>query len=308
MQPIRNVAFVGMGAVGSIYAQCVLKNNPGACAWAVVAQKESYEKDPVTINGEPILIDLKTKEEAGKKADLIIISVKWHQLSHATEEMVPFMGDDTQILSLLNGISSEEALAQRFGWEHVLLSLGSGIDSNRTGHAVNMNRRGKILFGERRNENLSERAARVKDFFESSRIPYEIPLDMEKAMWWKLMVNVGANQVSAVYGLSYGDLVASTQAMDKMRQAQTEVIQVARALGIALSQEDITVWEEQLRSLSAQGRSSTLQDIDHKRKTEADIFGGEICRLGQKAGVPTPVNAWLLEKIREMEKEYLTIG
>lgn len=298
---MKNVAFVGIGAVGSIYAECMIKNNRDLRVWAIVRNKDHYKDAPVIINGELLPIKLKTPDENELKADLIIIAVKWHQLFEAIEEAAGFMHQGTQILSLLNGISSEEILASRFGWGHVLYAIGSGIDSCRSGHSIVMNRRGQIIFGEKNNERLSERVLAVRHLFEKSGVPHHIPLDMEKQLWWKLMVNVGMNQVSAVYSLTYGAFRENAQAMHTMRKAQEEVLRIAQAKGIDITEKDIQAWEEQLKGLSANGRSSTLQDIWNRRKTEVEIFGGDVCKLGAVLGIPTPVNHELLSQIRQIE-------
>jgi 2-dehydropantoate 2-reductase len=48
---------------------------------------------------------------------------------------------------------------------------------------------------------------------------------------------------------------------------------------------------------------STWQDLYLKRgSTEADLFNGEIIRLGKQGGVPTPLNSLLLEMIEIMTR------
>lgn len=308
MLMFTKVAFIGIGAVGSIYAQCMLKNKREADVWAIVPQKETYDAMPVIVNGELLRIPLRTADENETKADVIIVAVKWHHLEKAMDEAAQFMHRGTQVISLLNGIRSEDCLAARFGWSRVLYAICSGIDSSRAGHTITMNRRGQILFGEKTNEHLSQRVLAVRHLFERTGVPHRIAIDMEKQLWWKLMVNVGMNQVSALYGLSYGAFLDSPQAMHMMRNAQMEVLKLARAKRVDLSENDIQAWEEQLRGLSAAGRSSTLQDIWNRQKTEVEIFGGEVCKLGRELGIPTPVNEALYLKIRQIEDGYLGIG
>jgi 2-dehydropantoate 2-reductase len=304
MKPIRSVAFVGIGAVGSIYAQCFTSNKKGIQSCAVVRDPDSYRQDPVTINGKPIEIPIVSASQVVKPVDLVLLSVKTYHLDKAIGDMEPLVGPDTQILSLLNGIDSEEALIRAFGPEHVLYAICSGIDANRAGHRVTMNRRGEIWFGESRNDTFTERVAQIRVVFEGVGLPYRIPLDMQKALWWKFMVNVGVNQVSALKGLCYGEMRKDPAAMDLMRQAQEEVLLLAQASGVSLTRQDICAWEEQLQTLSPEGRASTLQDLWQHRKTEVESFGGEVLRRGRLLDVETPVNAMLLEEIHALERQY----
>jgi 2-dehydropantoate 2-reductase len=44
-----------------------------------------------------------------------------------------------------------------------------------------------------------------------------------------------------------------------------------------------------------------LQDVEAGRKTEVEIFAGKVIELGQRHGLPTPVNQRLFDAIREIE-------
>lgn len=299
---VRSVAFAGIGSVGAIYAELALQHADVPC-FAVVKDKSSYEERPVSVNGQRLNIPLKTPQE-GERVDLVMIAVKWVGLEDVLEQLAPFIGEGTIILSLLNGVNSESVIAARFPQACVLPAMCSGIDSNRQGRAVRMNRRGKIVFGEFNGEQ-SENVQAVAQYFEQTGILFETPEDMLHRMWWKLMVNVGMNQVSAVTGLDYEGVRTNPDAMDQMHRAQREVIAIANALGIMMDERDIEEWDRQLMTLSCHGMSSTLQDIRARRKTEVELYGGEICQLGCRLGVPTPENERLVARIKEIEGLYL---
>ena len=299
---IRSVAFAGIGSVGAIYAELALACSQAQC-FAIVRDRSSYEERPVSVNGKRLEIPLKTPDK-GEEVDLLIVAVKWHALEDVMEQVERFVGRNTIILALLNGVNAERVIASRFPQAHVLLSMCSGIDSNRQGRNVRMNHRGKIVFGEL-DGSRSEAVGAVARYFDCAGIPYEAPQDMLHQMWWKLMVNVGMNQVSAVTGLDYEGVRTNPEVMELMHRAQREVIAVACAQGIAMDERDIDAWDKQLAGLSCHGISSTLQDIRARRKTEVGLYGGEICRLGKLLGIETPVNEMLLGRILDIERAYL---
>ena len=299
---VRSVAFAGIGSVGAIYAELACVNEHVPC-WAVVRDKQSYIDRPVSVNGQRMDIVLKTPEE-GAPVDLLIVAVKWNALQEVLGQVERFVGDHTVILSLLNGVNSETVIEERFPQAHVLLAMCSGIDSNRTGRDVRMNRRGKIVFGEKDGRN-GEDVLRVQRYFDQVGIPYEVAEDMQHQMWWKLMVNVGMNQISAVYDLDYEGVRSNPEVMAQMHRAQREVIAVANAQGIALDERDIEKWDRQLAGLSCHGLSSTLQDIRARRKTEVELYGEEVCRRGKALGIETPENEKLVSEIRAIERTYL---
>ena len=300
---IHAVAFAGLGAVGAIYAQraSLCTETPST---AIVRDSCSYQKDPVFINGNRLDLPLLTPTQQHEPFDLIIVAVKWHTFKQTMEQIAPFTGDKTIILSLLNGIQSEKLLMQRFPQAHVLPALCSGVDSNRTGRRVSMNRIGQIVFGEP-NGQVSDAMLAVADYFQRVQIPYSFSNEIEHALWWKLMVNVGINQVSGVMNLNYGAFRQNEEAMMRMHRAQREVIAIARAKGIPMTEADMDQWDHQLNSLSPDGFSSTLQDIRARRKTEVELYGDEICRMGRELGIATPENKALASAIHQIEQAYL---
>lgn len=299
---IRSVAFAGIGSVGAIYAELALRYKEVSCV-AVVRDKASYDERPVSVNGRLLDIPLKTPDE-GYQVDLVIVAVKWNVLGDVLDQLKPFVGTGTIILSLLNGVSSEAVIESVFPQAKVLLAMCSGVDSSREGRAVSMRRRGKIVFGEA-DGSRSQAVASVRQYLDDAGIPHEMPEDMLHQMWWKLMVNVGMNQVSAVTDLNYEGMRTNPEAMERMHRAQREVIAVANAQGIAMDERDIEAWDRQLAGLSCCGISSTLQDIRARRKTEVELYGETVCRLGKRLGIAAPENEKLVRDIRKIEKEYL---
>jgi 2-dehydropantoate 2-reductase len=298
------VLVVGLGALGAPYAHAMRAAKPDITISALVPETgaHTYESEPVKINGRPLTIPLANFEEPRMPADLILVAVKRYNLETILSPLNDFVGPNTLILSLMNSIDSEEILASCFGWPRVLYATCVGVDSNRRGRSVTLNSLGRLLLGEERNDPPGKKAEALRDFFESCGIPVEIPQDMRLALWRKLLVNVGMNQVSAIRNLEYGPFRNNAAAMEEMRAAQREVIQVAVAEGVGLSEKDIESWERQLCALSESGMSSMLQDIRQRRRTEVDSFGGTIIALGKKHGIPVPVNIILVNEIRKIEK------
>ncbi|MCK4901495.1 MAG: hypothetical protein KAS38_22120, partial [Anaerolineales bacterium] len=72
--------------------------------------------------------------------------------------------------------------------------------------------------------------------------------------------------------------------------------------GVNLGENDVEDWYKVLNTLSPQGKTSMLQDIEAKRKTEVEIFGGKVVELGEAYGISTPVNHTLLRIIQVLEE------
>ncbi len=303
MGKIKNVSIIGLGAIGGSYAAKLF--DAASINLTVIADKQrigKYSADKLKVNGRAYDFNFAEPNADCDYADLVLIAVKYHNLGQAVEAVRKRVGPDTIILSLLNGIDSEEIVGKAFGMEKLLYSSCVGIDAIRKGNAINYTSFGKLYFGERQNRVHTDRVEILKALFEAADIPYFIPEDMIKALWWKYMVNVGVNQTSAVLGANYGVFHSMQDARELMETAMREVIKVAEKAGVKLGEEDIREVHKVLGTLSAEGKTSMLQDMEARRKTEVEMLSGVLMDLGRKLGVPTPVNDTLYKMIRIMEQ------
>jgi 2-dehydropantoate 2-reductase len=119
---------------------------------------------------------------------------------------------------------------------------------------------------------------------------------------------VGMNPASAVLRAPYGTFQSSADARALMVALMREVLGLAGAAGVDLVEKDIDDWYAVLDTLSPQGKTSMLQDVEAGRKTEVEMLAGKVVDLGQKYGIATPVNQTMLRIIRVMEQRMGTEG
>ncbi len=299
---IERVYVCGLGALGGMFAQS-LGRVPQIDLRVVAAgeRAERYRRQGVTVNGSPLAVSVLSPDQPAAPADLLLIGVKWHQLPEAIGAVRPFVGPETVILSLLNGIASEGVIAQAVGADKVLYSFVVETDAVRQGDDIRYGRLGTIVFGEAQNPVPSARVAAVAGLLGRAGIPHRVPADMLRELWWKFMLNVGVNQVSAVLRVGYGAFQTLPEARELVRMACREVVAIADRSGIALAEDDIDSIFPILGRLSPERKTSMLQDMEAGRKTEVEIFGGTVVAEGRRLGVATPVNAVLLNMIRTLE-------
>lgn len=257
------------------------------------------------VNGKHYLIPVAAPDDPRPPADLLIVAVKHHHLDKAIRDIKNMVGDKTIIMSVMNGIDSEEQIGRAYGMDRVLYAVAVGMDALKEGNTVTYTRQGKIFFGERENDVVTERVKRVQALFDRAGIAYEMPPDMIRILWWKFMINVGTNQASAALRAPYGVFQRSPEARDLMESAMREVMALAAKANIHLFEEDIQNWYTVLSGLSPEGKTSMLQDVEAGRKTEVEMFAGKVIELGRRYNVPTPVNQKLFETIKQIEASYL---
>lgn len=303
---IKNVIICGIGAIGSIYANKI-QNYPNADLRVLVDKERylRYSKTPMKFNGKELNFNYVLPDAQNFKADLIIIATKYSGLEEAKENIKNFVKADTIILSLLNGVTSEEILAETYGWEKVLLSYFIGHSAVRVGNEISHDDVNTIVFGQREKSESAINVEKVKEFFERVGINYKIPEDMRYSLWLKFMLNVAANQTTAILRLNFGDMLANKKCMEFATNIMKEVQAIAAAEGVKNTQNMIEKTIEHLHTMAPEGKTSMLQDIEAGRKTEVDMFAGTMIKLGQKHNIQTPYNKVLKEMIEILQENQI---
>jgi 2-dehydropantoate 2-reductase len=293
------VHLVGLGAVGAGYGSRMLAAGIDLHVVAGPERAEQLRRFPTVVNGVEYQFPLLARDDEAN-ADVIVVAVKYPAFAEAIELIAPGVGEGTVILSLLNGIDSEPVLAEAFPQAVVLPSVTVGIDAVRVGRQVSYTSLGRIIFGDSESaDQPSAAVGRLAELLAGSGIAAEVSPNMAHQLWWKFLINVGVNQVSAVLGAPYRAFQTSgSPAREAMLSAQREVIAVANAEGVPLGEPDLAAWLEVLAKLGPDNYTSMAQDALAGRATEVDIFAGRVCELGRQHGIPTPINEVLWQLLK----------
>lgn len=290
---IKKVIICGLGALGLTYAN-KLKN---VCELKILANAErieKYKKNIPTLNGQKIELDY-ISPDAHWNPDLIIISTKSTGLNSAIDYIKNFVTDKTSIISLINGISSEETISKNYPEAKVLRSYFIGHSAIKSNNNVTQDGIGKIVI---------EPNLELENFFKDSNIDYEIAGDIIYSQWLKLGVNVILNQPSAIYNATVGELKNLPEYLPLAKKLLREVKEVAIACGVKNLENFETEVLESANLVADDGKTSMYQDILAQRKTEVDIFSGEIIKLGKKFGIKTLENINIYNQIKKIESNW----
>lgn len=290
---IKQVIISGLGALGITYAS-KLKTCCDLKILADAERIEKYKKNPPTLNNKELELNYITPED-NFEADFVIITTKSLGLNSVIKNLKNFVSEKTVIISLINGISSEEIIKDAFPNSKVIRSFFIGHSAMREGNNVTQDGIGKIFI---------EKNELLEVFFAENNIDYEVSDDIIRAQWIKLGVNIILNEPSAIYELTVGELRSREDYLPLAKNLLREVFEVAKALGI----NNLETYEQEVLEsiylIADYGKTSMYQDIIAKRKTEVDIFSGEIIRLGKKYGIKTPYNEDVYNKIKLKEASF----
>ena len=304
MQKIKKISLIGLGAMGVFFAPRLAAAYPeGFRVIADGERKRRLEEKGVIVNGVNYKFPIITPDEKGDPADLILIGVKGYGLDQAIEDIRNQVGEETLIISLLNGVDSEEKLINSFGEKHVLYGYMRMSVVMKDGKADFDPYWGKIHFGEKMNKEYSERVLAVKEVFDKADIPYEIDEDMLKGIWFKFMCNIGENMTCALLGIPFGGFHVSDHANWVRIEAMKEVAAIAQKKGINIGKEEIEMQNKTILTIPYPNKPSTLQDLEAFKHTEIDMFAGTVIQMGRELGIPTPICEMFYHGIHVLEEK-----
>ena len=305
MKEIKTVGIIGLGALGVLYAH-LLTDALGKERVLVLADHERIERyrtQTFACNGHICDFNFTDAAQVTESVDLLLFAVKFGGLAAAMETCRHLVGPETTLVAVLNGISSEQILGEAFDPAQVVWCIAQKMAVTKRGTSVTADPPGELALGVPAGQDTAH-LDRLTAFFSAARFPYSLPEDIRTQMWSKLLCNTGCNQITMVYRCGYGGLQVPGEARDTMLGAMREVVTVANAEGIPLSETDVENWTAILDSFPPDGETSMRQDSKAGRKSEVELFAGTIRRLAAKHGIEVPVNDWLYQKIMEMEAAY----
>ena len=305
MKPIKTVHIIGLGALGMLYGSVMEKAlGPGRVSFVMDADRyERHKDEEYKINGIPVSF-AKIKTEQAAPCDLLIVAVKYPQLEQALETMKNSVGEDTLILSVMNGISTEKIIGARYGAEKVIHSVAQGMDAMHFGSQLIFSKSGQLHIGIT-NPAMQEKLNRLVEFFDRVGQAYVVEKDILYRMWSKFMVNVGINQTCMIYNTDYeGVLTDGTVEYMTLVSAMREVILLANAEGVPVTEQELKEYLDLMRSFNPKATPSMGQDRINRKHSEVELFAGTVIRMAAKHDIPVPANTFIYRRVKEIESEY----
>lgn len=298
---IKTAAVIGAGAIGSYFiAGLSPKLKDGLWIVAEGERKHRLSENGITVNDRKIPLHVKTPKEA-KGADLVLVTVKYGALEAALPMIEKIVDSHTIVLSPMNGVDSEKVIGERIGMEHMVYSMIK-IASERKEDRISYNPETTqgIFFGEKDGQE-SERIKALSELFSGTQVHYHVCDNIEQDIWYKYALNISKNLPQAIINCGLGAYNDSQHVAYISKRLRGEVVQVAAALGIDISDENNISGKS--ATFSPEARFSTLQDLDAKRPTEIDMFSGTLIRMGKELSVETPFNEFAYHAIKALEEK-----
>ncbi len=325
----RNICVFGAGAIGGALA-ARLATSPMLEVATITAIARGAHLKAIRDNGlhlhepgksEPLVAKFAATDNAGDLGpqDLVIVTLKGHQLTSASEDIARLLKPDGRVVMIQNGIPwwyfhgdktnglkgrQVEALDpdglvwKRIGPERVIGGvIYQGAQMLEPGH-IRLTSGGLLHLGEPSGTMSAELAA-IAGLLHASGWTIKTTDRIRDEIWLKFLGNAAFNPISA---LTRGRIteIMDGPAVDLVKQVMTEVHAVAERLGCHVS-ETVEQKMEHGRGLG-NAKTSMLQDLEQGRPMEITPLTRAITLLGRMADVPTPANDILLSLISQLDE------
>ena len=269
---------------------------------AVTLVDSRYQETVSTINRRGVTVEepdgsrftarvaAMTSASDAARADLFLVFVKTPHTETALRPLTGRVPNGALVLSLQNGLGNEEVIARTLG-RRVSPALGvTGHTCERTGPGTVRHREsGPTIIGLPDGSRPPTLEA-VAATFSAAGIATRTTRHVRDHVWQKLLVNVGINALTALAGVTNGELLSSPELAASVRRLVTEAAAVARAERVALPERDPYDLVRAVAGASPTARSTMLRDAEAGRVTEIDSINGAIVRLGERHGIDVPAN------------------
>lgn len=255
-----------------------------------------------SINGDFTVKPAKTTSNIAEVGvvDAVFVCLKAWQVRDMVAQLKPMVGDSTVVIPLQNGVMATDELRGELGEKAVIRGL-CRIFSKVESYGV-INHFGvdpTVIFGENSNEQ-TDRVLRIKEAFTKAGVTAIIPRDIEAEAWKKFLF-ICSSGLLAVCRSPYGAVRELPETRQMLVDLFTEIYNVARAKGVGLKPDIIEKTMMMVDAFDYDTTSSLTRDVLEDKPSEIEYQNGTVVRLGEKVGVPTPVNRFVYSCILPME-------
>jgi len=297
------IAVVGAGAVGGYFGGMLARAGAPVTFIGRPAFVEAVQKDGLLLDTtqfkETVRVAAFAELSAARDAEIVLFCVKTTDTASTAKELAKILAPNAILISMQNGVDNAEQIHAASGLRALAAVVYVAASVPAPGGVKHVGR-GDLVLGP---ENPSTR--RVTDIFTRAKVPCRISENLTGELWTKLVWNCALNALSALGKVTYGEIIASSDAKQLLEGTVYEVLAVAKAAGIQPpGLEDpkaALAGAYKIAEQMAATRSSTSQDMMRGKRTEIDSLNGFIARKGRELGVPTPLNHALFTLIKLTE-------
>ncbi len=297
---MKQILMVGAGSVGGFFGAHLAKNNPNVSFLLRPKTLAAVKQNGLTIRSAKGSFTVHPAAASDPrdlpKPDLIILSVKAYDLDEVLTQIEPVLTDHTVILTLQNGVDTEDRILARFQRDCVVGGVAFIYSKIAAPGVIDHYKKGAVAIGEMMGHQ-SPRLLAIVDLFKQAGIPCQLTDDVRRSKWEKMCWNCVFNPLTVMIDDKVAKALEHPEMLRVIHQIVGEVMAVAAAAKVPLAvdmAEKVVRWTQEIRDI----HTSMYDDWKAGRPTEIDFLNGYVAKRGRDFSIPTPVNDLLTAVIK----------
>ena len=299
------IIIVGAGAMGGLFGGLLKKGGNDVVLVDVWKEHiDAINRDGLSIerDGERTTVSIPAffPEKVTGTADLVVVFTKSFNTGAAVSAIRGIIAGNTWALSLQNGIGHVDTIEQFIPRDRIVHGVTTyPSDLAGPGH-IRSEGEGTVKIMSVSGES-GPMVQTIEETFNRAGIRCEADPNVVTAIWEKLAFNSVMNALTAVMGLTVGQVGDAREGRELAEMIIDEVIGVAHRKKIFIDKIRIMSMVSMAFEKHREHRPSMLQDILAKRKTEIDSINGAVVREADKLDMQLPVNATVYRMVKTIE-------
>jgi len=229
--------------------------------------------------------------------DVVFFTVKLYDTETAAAMLPPLLGPQTVVVTFQNGIDSVDMLAKAVGREHVAGGVAHIQAAITEPGVIRHTSLQQLIFGELD----GARTPRLEALYDACRaagFDAKLTEQIHDELWLKFVRLTALSGMMAVTRSPLGVLRDDADLWAMLQAAIMEAMAVAHARGIRFPPDAFSEMIRLIAGIPPHAKSSMLEDLERGRRLELPWLNATLARIGDEAGVPTPIHRFIATALR----------
>jgi 2-dehydropantoate 2-reductase len=288
------IAFMGAGGLGGYFGARLCKAGADVQFVARGAHLQAMRRDGLRVEGPQPLhvpkVDATDNPAEVGVVDFVMLCVKLWDTEQALQHVRPMVGPGTTLISFQNGVLKDQYLRAAYDPSQIMGGVGYVATTiDRPGVIRQTGPMQRLLFGEF-DGSRSARGQALLDACLAGGINAELSPDIVREIWQKYVFLVGLSGTTATIRKPIGPIRENAQTRAFLLDVMREVVAVGRSYGVDLPEDYAEIRLKLADEVAHDMTSSMHHDLERGNRLEVRWLSGGVVELGQRNGVPTPLN------------------
>ncbi len=299
------IAVMGAGAVGGYFGGVLANNGEDVTLIARGAHGDAINDNGLRVDshwgGFTINVPSTPDPSEVGEVDLVLHCVKLYSNAEVLPMIRPMVGDSTNILTIQNGVTSGETIADMYGWNRVLQGatyIEAAIMG--PGHIEQSGSTAHIEFGENDGAKTA-RVEKIRALLDKPGVQVSVSSDIVSTLWTKLVAVGAFGTVMTAARASLPEVLAGPEGENTIRTVMEEIVAVGKSQGVEFSP---GVVDEKLQGgieEAEEFKSSLQYDLTNGKPLELDDILGAVVKKGRASDIPVPASAALVMTLEKFK-------